>query len=334
MEAEMHNLKPLPTPPDCDPKNRPDFESFENTLTRHGLILKRDETTILQVNVGLRCNQECGHCHLEAGPNRSENMSFDVTEQVIEYARRNRFETIDLTGGAPELNPNLPYLISELSHFAPRILIRSNLSVLNREPAGRLLKLFKEARVVIVASFPSLNQGQTESQRGQGMFEVNLTMLKKLNGMGYGHEGSGLELNLVSNPTGAFLPTSQKQAEERFKRILAKKWDIYFNNLFTFGNMPLGRFRQWLITSDNYLPYMLKLVSVFNPQAVESLMCRNLVSVSWDGYLFDCDFNQSVDLHMGGTKVHISDTDGKPVSGDTVAVADHCYTCTAGAGFT
>lgn len=330
----MHNLKPLSSLPDRDPKNRPAFESFENTLDKHGLTLKRSETTILQVNVGLLCNQVCRHCHLEAGPNRSENMSFDDAEQVVEYARRNRFETIDLTGGAPELNPNLPYLISELSHLTPRILIRSNLSVLNREPAGRLLKLFKEARVVIVASFPSLNHRQTESQRGQGMFEVSVTVLKKLNEMGYGHEGSGLELNLVSNPTGAFLPTSQKQAEERFKRILAKKWDIYFNNLFTFGNMPLGRFHQWLITSDNYLSYMMKLVSGFNPKAVEGLMCRSLVSVSWDGYLFDCDFNQSADLYMGGKKVHISDADGKPVSGDPIAVADHCYTCTAGAGFT
>lgn len=330
----MHNLKPLPSLPDRDPKNRPAFESFENTLDKHGLTLKRSETTILQVNVGLLCNQVCRHCHLEAGPNRSENMSFDDAEQVVEYARRNRFETIDLTGGAPELNPNLPYLISELSHLTPRILIRSNLSVLNREPAGRLLKLFKEARVVIVASFPSLNHRQTESQRGQGMFEVSVTVLKKLNEMGYGHEGSGLELNLVSNPTGAFLPTSQKQAEERFKRVLAKKWDIYFNNLFTFGNMPLGRFHQWLITSDNYLSYMMKLVSGFNPKAVEGLMCRSLVSVSWDGYLFDCDFNQSADLYMGGKKVHISDADGKPVSGDPIAAADHCYTCTAGAGFT
>ncbi|MEE9556247.1 MAG: arsenosugar biosynthesis radical SAM (seleno)protein ArsS [Candidatus Adiutricales bacterium] len=330
----MHNLKPLSSLPDRDPKNRPAFESFENTLDKHGLTLKRSETTILQVNVGLLCNQVCRHCHLEAGPNRSENMSFDDAEQVVEYARRNRFETIDLTGGAPELNPNLPYLISELSHLTPRILIRSNLSVLNREPAGRLLKLFKEARVVIVASFPSLNHRQTESQRGQGMFEVSVTVLKKLNEMGYGHEGSGLELNLVSNPTGAFLPTSQKQAEERFKRVLAKKWDIYFNNLFTFGNMPLGRFHQWLITSDNYLSYMMKLVSGFNPKAVEGLMCRSLVSVSWDGYLFDCDFNQSADLYMDGKKVHISDADGKPVSGDPIAVADHCYTCTAGAGFT
>lgn len=330
----MHNLKPLSSLPDRDPKNRPAFESFENTLDKHGLTLKRSETTILQVNVGLLCNQVCRHCHLEAGPSRSENMSFDDAEQVVEYARRNRFETIDLTGGAPELNPNLPYLISELSHLTPRILIRSNLSVLNREPAGRLLKLFKEARVVIVASFPSLNHRQTESQRGQGMFEVSVTVLKKLNEMGYGHEGSGLELNLVSNPTGAFLPTSQKQAEERFKRVLAKKWDIYFNNLFTFGNMPLGRFHQWLITSDNYLSYMMKLVSGFNPKAVEGLMCRSLVSVSWDGYLFDCDFNQSADLYMGGKKVHISDADGKPVSGDPIAVADHCYTCTAGAGFT
>ncbi|MBW2622292.1 MAG: arsenosugar biosynthesis radical SAM protein ArsS [Deltaproteobacteria bacterium] len=330
----MQNLNPITSPADNGLANSPGYDSFERTLANHGLRLERGETSILQVNVGLRCNQLCRHCHLDAGPNRDENMGVEDAEQVVAYAGRNAFETIDITGGAPELNPNLPYLIRELSPLTPRLIIRSNLSALDGEPAERLLPLLKEARVVITASFPSINPSQAESQRGEGMFEVSIGVLQRLNEMGYGREGSGLELNLVSNPTGAFLPSSQKQTEERFKRVLAKKWDIHFNGLFTFGNVPLGRFHQWLIASDNYHAYMKKLVSGFNPQAVEGLMCRNLVSISWDGYLFDCDFNQSVGLFMGGEKIHISDMAGKPEPGGPITIADHCFTCTAGAGFT
>jgi len=188
--------------------------------------------------------------------------------------------------------------------------------------------------VVVVASFPSLNEAQADSQRGNGTFLSAIAALKKLNAIGYGLEGSGLELNLVSNPAGAFLPASQKETENRFRQVLKQKFGIVFNNLFVFANMPLGRFRQWLIRSGKLEAYLARLVSIFNPCAVDGLMCRTLVSVSWDGYLYDCDFNLSRDLPLGGRKVHVSQIKGRPQPGSPIAVAEHCYTCTAGSGFT
>jgi radical SAM/Cys-rich protein len=185
-----------------------------------------------------------------------------------------------------------------------------------------------------VASFPSLNEAQTNSQRGDCIFQITIDALKKLNAMGYGHEGSGLELNLVSNPTGAFLPPNQAQTEKRFRQVLRKKWGIVFNNLFNFANVPLGRFRQWLAETNNLDKYMEKLYSSFNPCSVDGLMCRSLVSVSWDGYLYDCDFNLSRKLFMGGHKIHVSEMSGPPPLHSHIVTADHCYTCTAGSGFT
>jgi radical SAM/Cys-rich protein len=196
------------------------------------------------------------------------------------------------------------------------------------------MDLLATEQVVIVASFPSLNESQTDAQRGGGIFEISIDALKKLNALGYGMAGSGLELNLVSNPAGAFLPPAQEQIEARFKDQLARKWGVQFNQLFSFANMPLGRFREWLIASGNFDTYMNKLKSAFNPCAAAGLMCRNIVSVSWDGYLFDCDFNLACGLHLGGRKVHVSEMEGVPEPGSTIAVADHCYTCTAGSGFT
>jgi radical SAM/Cys-rich protein len=307
---------------------------FSLALSRHGLNLNRDRTHTLQINVGFLCNQTCRHCHLNAGPNRMENMESGIIEEVISYAKRSRFETIDVTGGAPELNPNIGRLITEMSPLARRIMLRSNLSALNDGTRDDLMKLLQSHGVVIVASFPSLNELQADSQRGDGMFKVCIDALKKLNVLGYGREGSGLELNLVSNPTGAFLPPSQSETEKRFRQVLDNKWGVVFNNLFNFANMPLGRFRQWLIKSGNFDKYIQKLTSSFNPCAVEGLMCRTLVSVSWDGYLYDCDFNLAGGLFMGGLKIHVSEMAGPPEKDSHIASADHCYTCTAGAGFT
>lgn len=307
---------------------------FSLALSRHGLNLNRDRTHTLQINVGFLCNQTCRHCHLNAGPNRMENMESGIIEEVISYAKRSRFETIDVTGGAPELNPNIGRLITEMSPLARRIMLRSNLSALNDGSRDDLMKLLQSHGVVIVASFPSLNELQVNSQRGDGMFKVCIDALKKLNVLGYGREGSGLELNLVSNPTGAFLPPSQSETEKRFRQVLDNKWGVVFNNLFNFANVPLGRFRQWLIKSGNFDKYIQKLTSSFNPCAVEGLMCRTLVSVSWDGYLYDCDFNLAKGLFMGGLKIHVSEMAGPPEKDSHIATADHCYTCTAGAGFT
>jgi len=306
---------------------------FKLTLANHNLALVRNKTHTLQINLGFLCNQLCQHCHLSAGPGRKENMNLKTVDAVVEYAARSGFETIDITGGAPELNPNLAYLIEKISPYASRVMLRSNLSVMKDEFSD-LADLLKSHRVVLVASFPSINITQTDSQRGEGIFDDSITVLKKLNDIGYGPNGAGLELHLVSNPTGAYLPPVQEQAEKRFHQVLENKWGVVFNNLYSFANVPLGRFRQWLLRSGNFEKYMTKLTSNFSACAVEGLMCRTLVSVSWDGYLYDCDFNLARGLLMGGRKIHVSDLRGPPKPGSNIVTADHCYTCTAGSGFT
>lgn len=304
------------------------------TLSRHGLKLNRKKTRTLQINVGLLCNQNCRHCHLNAGPGKKEVMNTDTLDEVAAYATRSKFETIDITGGAPELNPIIEEIVARLSPLAPRIMLRSNLSALNDGKREDLICLLKENNVVIVASFPSLNMGQTEAQRGKGIFKVSIDAVKRLNTLGYGQENTGLELILVSNPTGAFLPPSQAQMEKRFKQVLGRKWGIVFNKLYNFSNVPLGRFREWLVRTGNLERYIKQLSSSFNPCAVEEVMCRTLVSVSWDGYLFDCDFNLACGIYMGYRKTHVSEMLGPPETGTPIATAEHCYTCTAGSGFT
>jgi radical SAM/Cys-rich protein len=306
---------------------------FKSTLAQYGLKLVRQTTRILQINMGLLCNQTCRHCHLSAGPGRKENMDAQTLKEVVAYAQRSRFETIDITGGAPELNPLLPELIQQIAAHTPRIMLRSNLSALNQH-MNRLMEVLKSHRVVILASFPSLNLFQMDAQRGEGIFDESIATLKALNAQGYGRDGSGLELDLVSNPTGAFMPPSQKQTEKRYHQILENKWGLTFNHLFNFANVPLGRFKQWLVHTGNYENYLRKLVASFNPCAIEGLMCRNQISVSWDGYLYDCDFNLALGLYMSGKRIHISEMPGSPKTGSPIMTADHCFTCAAGSGFT
>ena len=307
---------------------------FGTQLAKHGLNLTKAETTTLQVNVGFLCNQACQHCHLTAGPLRKEVMDAGTVGQVIDLAQKFRFQCLDITGGAPEMNPQLADLLTGLSPLTPKLMLRSNLTAMVDGHQNRLIDLCKRLRVVIIASVPSLNQSQTDAQRGQGVFKKSLAVLKKLNLIGYGRQGSGLELNLVANPAGAFLPPAQAQSEKRFREVLRNRWGIDFNNLFTFANVPLGRFYQWLIRSGNYERYMEKLSAAFNPCAINGLMCRSMLSISWDGYLYDCDFNQAVGLSWSGRKTHISQLSELPQPRTPIAVADHCYTCTAGAGFT
>lgn len=306
---------------------------FKSMLANHDLKLVRQTTSTLQLNLGFLCNQTCRHCHLNAGPGRKENMDEQTLKAVVAYAQRCRFETIDLTGGAPELNPLLPELIRQISPLAPRIMLRSNLSALKQNMNG-LMEVLKSHQVVIVASFPSLNLSQMDAQRGAGIFDESIEMLKALNAMGYGQDGSNLELNLVSNPTGAFMPPAQEQTEKRYHQILERKWGLTFNRLFNFANVPLGRFKQWLIQTGNYEAYLQKLVAAFNPCAIEGLMCRSQVSISWDGYLYDCDFNLARGLYMCGKKIHVSEMTGPPETSSPIITADHCYTCAAGSGFT
>jgi radical SAM/Cys-rich protein len=306
---------------------------FKATLAQHNLQLVRDRTHTLQINMGYLCNQVCRHCHLNAGPGRNENMDAETAAAVVAYAARSNFETIDITGGAPELNSNLPRLIEDISPHATRLMLRSNLSAM-RDKLPQLMGLLQDHRVAVVASFPSVNITQTDAQRGEGFFQESVAVLKQLNKIGYGHKNSGLILDLVSNPTGAYLPPSQEQAQQRFHQVLESRWGVVFNSLFSFANVPLGRFRDWLIKTNNFNSYMTKLSASFNPCAVEGLMCRSLVSVSWDGYLYDCDFNLARGLPMCGRKIHVSEMKDPPDQGSLIATADHCYTCTAGSGFT
>jgi radical SAM/Cys-rich protein len=260
-------------------------------------------------------------------------MSLQTAEDVIAYARRGGFSVADITGGAPELNPHLSRLITGMAPHVKRIMVRSNLTALTDSPQTALMEFFKEQRVVVVASFPSLQSGQTDAQRGSGVFQQSIGTLQRLNAVGYGREGSGLELDLVSNPSGAFLPPAQTETEKRFRKELEKRWNLVFNHLYVFANIPLGRYRDWLDRSGNLQRYQEKLASGFNPATLAGVMCRSLVSVSWEGILYDCDFNLALDLPYSGRKVHVSEREGPPPAGAPIRVGDHCFACTAGSGF-
>ena len=310
------------------------IEPFEQTLRRHELRLCRDVTTALQVNVGLNCGLACGHCHLEAGPHRREAMDDATMDAVITCARRFRFASIDITGGSPELVPGIARLVKVLAGLTPRLVVRTNLVALLDEPGAVLCELYRDLKVVLVASLSATNASQTEAQRGRGVWEKSLAALAMLNSWGYGVAGSPLELDLVANPSGAFLPPSQRQAEKRFRADLERKYGITFHSLYTFTNVPLGRFRSFLERSGNLEEYLQRLNAGFNPCTVASLMCRSQLSVDWQGRLYDCDFNLAAGLPQGGEPNFISALSELPAPGTPIRGGDHCYACTVGAGFT
>lgn len=307
--------------------------SFPQALIDSGVTLERGIARILQVNLGLKCNQMCRHCHLDAGPHRSEWMTRRTMDQVVAFAEKGGFSLIDITGGAPELHDHLSDFIRDMSAIGAGVILRSNLSVLNHKEDA-FIETLKENHVGIVASFPSLNQVQTDSMRGSGVFFESIHCLQRLNSKGYGEVTCGLPLDLVVNPSGAFLPPSQEALEKRFRKILAQKWGVAFNRVFSFANVPLGRFYKWLKKTGNYDIYLERLAFAFNSSTIPGLMCRSLVSVSWDGYLYDCDFNQAAGIPLGWEKQHITDAKSLPEPGAPIAVDDHCFTCTAGSGFT
>ncbi len=307
--------------------------TFQKTLTQHKLQLLRDTPHTLQINTGPLCNLACKHCHVEGGPGRKEVMNRQTMDDIIAFAKRNSFATADITGGAPELVPDIGYLLENLTFLVDKLTFRSNLTLLLQETYSPLFELLVHHQVAIVASFPSTNKNQADSQRGKGVWQKSIDALQQLNKEGYGIPGTGLELYLVANPSGAFLPVDQCRAEKKFKADLARKWDIQFTNLYTFANIPLGRFRTWLEQTNNLQPYMQKLAGSFNPATIESLMCRTLINVSWDGYLYDCDFNLAAKLYHMGLKTHVSNID-KLSKGTQIITDNHCYGCTAGAGFT
>lgn len=314
--------------------NKAGCEPFAERLARLGLELRRERTVSLQVNVGLRCDLSCGHCHLEAGPRRSEVMERPVMDAVVALARRANFASIDITGGAPELVPDLEYLIRSLVPHTGRLVLRTNLVALAGERGEELARLYRELKVVLVASLPASNPKQTEAQRGTGVWEVSLAVLKRLNELGYGREGSALELDLVSNPAGAFLPAGQRGLERKFRDDLRRRYGVSFNALYSFANVPLGRFRSFLERSGNLEGYLATLEGAFNPASLAGLMCRSQLSVDWQGRLYDCDFNLAAGLPLLDGPRLVAELEALPAPGSRVAVGEHCYACTAGTGFT
>jgi radical SAM/Cys-rich protein len=290
---------------------------------------------ILQLNLGKMCNQVCKHCHVDAGPDRKEIMEQSTMEECLEVIRKHSIQTIDLTGGAPEMNPDFRWFVMEIRKIKPEIniIVRCNLTIILANPRFYdLPDFFRNHRIEVVSSLPYFSALKTDAQRGDGVFEKSIKALKMLNDVGYGIPGSGLILNLVYNPSGAFLPASQSGIEAEFKKKLSINYDIFFNSLFTITNLPISRFLEYLIRSGNYESYMEKLVAAYNPVAAANVMCRNTVSVGWDGFLYDCDFNQMLDLQVSCTSRHIRDWNHQLLEKREIVVNQHCFGCTAGSG--
>jgi radical SAM/Cys-rich protein len=317
------------------PGSAPDFEGV---LKENGCgILVREEATTLQINVGKLCNQACHHCHVEAGPKRTEIMPNEVAQRILEIlAASPSMTTVDVTGGAPELNPNFRRIVSEARGLGRNVIDRCNLTVLFEPGQEHLPEFLAQHEVEIIASLPCYTEANVDQQRGRGVFEKSIQALQVLNHLGYGIPGSELKLNLVYNPLGASLPPPQNKLEADYKEHLNQSFGIQFHKLFTLTNMPIKRFAAYLAQSGKYKSYMGLLVNHFNPATVPQLMCRSLVSVGWDGKLYDCDFNQMLDLQMctpDGKPMTIWDLDSfSGLAGRHIATGSHCFGCTAGAG--
>lgn len=294
----------------------------ENTLT--------DEMTTLQVNLGNKCNMKCSHCHVEAGGSASDEMSKEVMEACLESFKNGSFEVIDITGGAPEMNSNFDWFLDEACKISDKVIVRTNLTVLQLEKYHHLMEKYRDNKVEIVASLPCYTKENTDKQRGNGAFDDSIKTIKELNSLGYGKDDS-LVLNFVYNPLGAFLPGCQEALEKDYKRMLEGNYGIIFNNLLTITNNPVGRFKKFLDSEGEFSNYMELLESSYNEVTEENLMCRYQVSVGFDGSLYDCDFNQALGLPI---ESRLSIFDIREGSSDTrnIVFANHCYACTAGQG--
>ncbi|QHI37031.1 Putative mycofactocin radical SAM maturase MftC [Kordia antarctica] len=296
--------------------------------------LKPKTIEILQINLGYMCNQVCSHCHVDAGPDRKEIMTRETMQQCLDVIKKTGAHTLDLTGGAPEMNPDFRWFVEEASKVGVKdFIVRSNLTIIRaNKKYYDLPEFFKKHNVHVVSSMPHWTRGKTDKQRGDGVFDKSIKALQELNAVGYGIPGSSLRLDLVYNPSGAFLPGDQVAMEKEFKKALFDDFDIQFHNLFAITNLPISRFLDYLIASENYEDYMYSLVEAFNPGAVANVMCTNTISVSWDGWLYDCDFNQMLDLKVASKSQHISEYNEEELSKRTIIISQHCYGCTAGAG--
>ena len=307
---------------------------FEQKLKEIDLFpLKPTGIEIFQVNLGYMCNMTCKHCHVDAGPDREEIMNRETLEHCLEALRNSDIRTVDLTGGAPEMNPHFNWFVEQVSAMGKHIIVRSNLTILTTTPSYRSLpEFFARHGVEVVCSLPFYNKSRTDRQRGRGTYDKSVEALKMLNAVGYGKE-DGLELNLVFNPTGAFLPANEEEVEREFKKELKRKHGIEFNNLFGLTNLPISRFLNFLLISGNLDEYMERLVTSFNPAAARGVMCRDTISIGWDGTLYDCDFNQMLEMEIHpGAPGHVRNFDEELLNNREIMVNQHCYGCTAGAG--
>jgi len=297
--------------------------------------IRRRRLEALQVNLGYVCNQTCLHCHVNAGPTRTESMSGETVEHVLAYLAASGAATLDLTGGAPELNPHFRPLVARARAMGVKVIDRCNLTILEEPGQEDLAEFLAACQVEVVASLPCYTEELVDRQRGKGVYEKSVRGIRRLNELGYAREGSGLVLNLVYNPQGPSLPPAQAPLEADYKRILGETFGIAFNSLFTVANMPVQRFGSMLISKGQFNDYMQLLRGAHRDDNIAGVMCRTLVSVDWRGYVYDCDFNQMLGLPLriaGKARPHLTDLVGRDVEGNSIVVRDHCYGCTAGQG--
>ncbi|MBN1377898.1 MAG: arsenosugar biosynthesis radical SAM protein ArsS [Gammaproteobacteria bacterium] len=294
--------------------------------------IQRGKLKTLQINIGYRCNQACFHCHVNAGPDRKEAMDTNTIQLVLDVLKKQSIKILDITGGAPELHPHFRTLVERAHGLDVKIIDRCNLTVLEEEGQKDTAEFLAGKQVEIVASLPCYLEDNVNAQRGNGVFQTSIKALQKLNALGYAKENSGLVLNLVYNPQGPSLPPSQTELQAAYKKELKSRYNIDFNQLFTITNMPIARFGSTLVTQGKFNSYMQLLKSAHSDENLAGVMCRELISVDYRGYLYDCDFNQMLGIPLGGKRKHIKDLLDTDFAGKTIAIADHCYGCTAGQG--
>jgi radical SAM/Cys-rich protein len=322
-EVQMEHLYSVKTP-----------KKFEGYLNESGLFpLKATGIEIFQINLGKRCNQTCAHCHVDAGPDRKEVMPRDIVDLCLDVLEESQIPTFDITGGAPEMHPDFRYMIERAGKMNRRVIDRCNLTLLKLPNYSDIPELLAQYKVEVTASLPYYMAKQTDAQRGEGVFDDSIHVLKRFNDLGYGKPGTGLVLNLVVNPVGAFLPHKQEALEKEWRRELMRRFGIVFSNLFTITNMPISRYLEYLLNTNNLEMYMNKLVQAYNPVAAAGVMCRNTLSVSWDGQLYDCDFNQMLEMPLDKRyPTHLKDFQKSILDGRDIVVGPHCFGCTAGSG--
>lgn len=309
--------------------------SFSDKLAEQGVgPLIRKHLTTLQINVGKVCNQTCTHCHVDAGPDRRESMTYDTAREVIDFLARSDVKTLDITGGAPEMNPHFRMLVQDARKLDKQVIDRCNLTILVASGFLDLSDFLAEHQVSVVASLPCYLEENCDAQRGSGVFVKSIEAIRRLNALGYAQPNSNLKLDLVYNPTGFGLPPEQHKLETAYKSELDARYGIQFNKLLTITNMPVSRFLDDLLRRDRYEEYLGKLVQSFNSGTIDNLMCRSLLSVDWNGFIYDCDFNQMLDLAIteNDDRVHISQLTDHLLSDRAIRTANHCYGCTAGCG--